>query len=262
VQLAAGQVAVVTGGASGIGLALTRQLCERGLRVVVADVRSDVTDDVCGRLLAGGADVLGVAVDVRDHESVDRLAAVTLERYGRVDLVCNNAGIVPPRAYSWEQPLSSWRWAVEVMVLGVVHGVRSFVPYLVAQDSGHVLNTASVAGLTPLPGLAPYAAAKAAVVSLTETLAEELQEAAPGVGTTVLCPGLVRTDLAQSSRRNQPTGLSTGAPAVTATGGMEPEEVARAALTGVEARALHVVVGEATGRRARARVERLLADLE
>jgi NADP-dependent 3-hydroxy acid dehydrogenase YdfG len=266
---AAGQVAVVTGAVSGIGLALAREFSGRGLAVVLADVRGDAVRAACARL--GDAPTLAVETDVRDPEAVHELADRSLDRFGRVDVVCNNAGMAVPQVPSWEQSLEDWRWALDVMLLGVVHGIRSFVPHLVARGSGHVLNTASMAGLMPLAGMAPYAAAKHAVVGLTETLAEEL--AGTGVGATVLCPGYVPTELATSTRENRPpsaggaAGRAAGAPpgddAASAPRGTgeTAADVARAAIMGIEAGALHVVPAAGNAQRARDRVARLLADL-
>lgn len=260
-KLQAGQVAVVTGAASGIGFALAQQLGDRGLRVVVADVRGAAAKDACARLT--GVDALAVAIDVCDPEALDALAATVLDRFGRVDLVCNNAGVVPARLPSWEQPVASWRWSLDVMLLGVVHGIRAFVPTLLEQGSGHVLNTASMGGLVPLPGLAPYSAAKSAVVALTETLAVELR--GTGVGATVLCPGFVPSELARSTRENRPAGVDLPLPAVDgprpSSTGETATDVARAALAGVESEALHVVVAAGDAQPARDRVARLLADL-
>jgi NAD(P)-dependent dehydrogenase (short-subunit alcohol dehydrogenase family) len=261
VRPAAGQVAVVTGAASGIGFALAQEFGARGLSVVLADVRGQAANAACARL--GNVPTLAVETDVRDAAAVDELARRTLERFGRVDVVCNNAGIAVPRAPAWEQSLDVWRWATDVMFLGVVHGIRSFVPHLVAQGSGHVLNTASMAALMPLPSMAPYAAAKHAVMGLTETLAEELT--GTGVGTTVLCPGFVPTDLGRSTHENRPPGVDVplpdaGAPLPRGTGDTA-DDVARAAIAAIEAGALHVVPAAGNARRARDRVARLLADL-
>jgi NAD(P)-dependent dehydrogenase (short-subunit alcohol dehydrogenase family) len=229
--------------------------------VVVADVRGAAARAACGRL--PGVRTLPVEVDVRDASAVDDLAARTLEHFGRVDVVCNNAGIVPARLPSWEQPLASWRWALDVMLLGVVHGVRAFVPPMLAQGSGHVLNTASVGGLVPLPQLAPYAVAKHGVVALTETLAEELR--GTGVGTTVLCPGFVPTALAATTRENRPGAdvpvpdPESAAPPAT---GATADDVALAALDGIARDRLHVVTAAGDAAGVRRRVERLLEDLD
>ncbi|HET6949958.1 MAG TPA: SDR family NAD(P)-dependent oxidoreductase, partial [Acidimicrobiales bacterium] len=207
--------------------------------------------------------------DVTDAGAVDALAAATLERFGRVDVVCNNAGVVEPAAPSWEQGLDVWRWTLDVALLGVVHGIRAFVPLLIARGSGHVLNTASVGGLIPLPMHGPYNAAKHAVVGLTETLRAELRSAAPDIGATVLCPGMVATSLAESSWVNRPDGVpgDSEPPASIAetmsgyAGLLAPGDVAAAALAGIEADRLHVIVGGDSVPVIRARLDSVAADL-
>ncbi|WP_255649302.1 SDR family NAD(P)-dependent oxidoreductase [Frankia sp. ArI3] len=186
-----GQVAVVTGAASGIGYGLAEALAARGVAVVLSDVQTDAVERAAATLAATGATTLAVAADVGDADQVGALAAATIDRFGRVDLVCNNAGVVSRPAPMWEQSLASWRWLIDVALLGVVHGVHHFVPHLIRQGGGHVLNTASVGGLMPLPTLTPYNAVKHAVIGLTETLNLELrggrshprrERAVPGAG--------------------------------------------------------------------------------
>jgi len=229
-----GQVAVVTGAASGIGYGLAEELARRGLSVVVSDVRQDGLDRAAGALAGAGADVLAVRADVSDAADVDALAAATLERFGRVDLVCNNAGVVGPQAPMWEQDLTTWRWLVDIKLMGVVHGVRAFAPLLVAQGTGHIVNTASLGGVLPLPSMTPYNATMHAVVGMTQTLDRELRSAASAVGATVLCPGAVTTGLAANS-----TAVRTGAPATDeitkpSDAALSPHEVAVRCLAAVE----------------------------
>lgn len=249
-RLCSGDVAVVTGAASGIGLALVRAFCARGLAVVMADIRSDVLEASADRIREAGGEVKTVVTDVSVVESVERLAKRAVEVYGRVDVVCNNAGVSLPPAAAWAVTEPTWRWSIDVGLLGVVHGVRAFVPLMIERGRGHVLNTASIGGLVPVPGLAPYAAVKHAVVGLTETLAEELSEVAPGVGASVLCPGFVATDLAKSSRETAPAGLGATAPdrmreRIPTTPRSEPtvavDDVAEVALAGIEAGTLRIV---------------------
>jgi NAD(P)-dependent dehydrogenase (short-subunit alcohol dehydrogenase family) len=206
-ELEAGQVAVVTGGASGLGLALAHEFAGRGMSVVLADVEAAALDDAVVALEKSGASVLGVPTDVRKPDQVDGLAAATLERFGRVDLVCNNAGVATFSGPTWAVPMEDWQWVIEVNLLGVVHGIRSFVPHLVAQGTGHVVNTASMAGVTAGPSMAPYLATKHAVLALTHGLAAELAEVAPGVRTTVVCPGTMDTNIA-TAERNRPAELN------------------------------------------------------
>ncbi|MGD6749710.1 SDR family NAD(P)-dependent oxidoreductase [Streptomyces sp. BH105] len=187
--------------------------------------------------------------------------------YGRVDLVCNNAGLVSPAAPLWEQSSRTWELMMGVKVLGVVHGVRAFAPLLIERGTGHILNTASSGGLAPLPQRTPYTTTMHAVVGLTETLDEELKQVAPTLGATVLCPGLVDTPLGRNSAALGSIELPPGTPTsmrdmVGSHGGiLSPRDVAEAALTAVEAGRVHVAPGEGVAERARARVEALLADI-
>jgi NAD(P)-dependent dehydrogenase (short-subunit alcohol dehydrogenase family) len=259
-----GQVAVITGGASGIGYALAEVLSARGVRIVLSDVREEALRDSVDRLQKAGADALGVRTDVTDPDSVDALATATLDAFGRVDLVCNNAGVVSPAAPMWEQTLTTWRRMIDIKMLGVIHGVRSFAPHLVAQGSGHILNTASSGGLAPLPDRTPYTGTMHAVVGLTETLDVELRRTAPHVGATVLCPGLVDTPLGQNSAT---LGVSALPPGVNGAsmkdmpGVMTAVAVAEAAIAAVEADRVHTAPGAGVLDRARTRVEGLLTDL-
>jgi NADP-dependent 3-hydroxy acid dehydrogenase YdfG len=266
VRLAAGQVAVVTGAASGIGLALCEALTGRGVAVVVADLSAEVSERAASRLRLAGGDALACATDVRSADAVDRLAAFTLDRYGRVDLVCNNAGVVPGLRPLWEQDVATWRWLVDVTLLGLAHGIRAFVPHLIAQGSGHVLNTASMAGLVPVPLVGPYGAVKHAVVGLSETLDAELRMVGSPVGVTVLCPARVATALEQTSYAARPDDVPLPLPdqqAVTSGGAViSASEVARIALAGVEAGKLHVLTHPESAAPVRRRVEALLANVE
>ncbi|WP_458683504.1 SDR family NAD(P)-dependent oxidoreductase [Prescottella equi] len=261
-------VAVVTGAASGIGLALARAFCARGLAVVMSDVRSDRLEAAGEGLRAEGAEVVTVVADVSKGDDVERLAERAVATYGKVDVVCNNAGVAVPAAAAWDGAVEAWHWSLEVGLLGVVHGIRVFVPAMVERGRGHVLNTASVGGLVAVPGLAPYVATKHAVVGLTETLAAELSELAPGVGASVLCPGVVATELAHSSREAAPGGIGL---AESGTGFMpttprsdsvlEPEAVAKMALEGIEAGRLRIVTHRDTAPLMRERLASIETDL-
>ena len=201
-ELAAGQVAVVTGAASGIGLALADRLAAAGLHLVLADVQDDALGAAARQIGERGVDVLTVRTDVSKHEEVEALAAQTLERFGGVHVVCNNAGVAP-RSDAWFGPLSSWEWVMGVNFWGVVHGCRAFLPHLVA--GGHIVNTASIAGL--MPGFAPsYDASKHAVVAISEDLFSTLRMAGLPIGVSVLCPGWVRTNIVDADR-NWPAEL-------------------------------------------------------
>ncbi|GAA4667247.1 SDR family NAD(P)-dependent oxidoreductase [Gordonia humi] len=264
-----GQVAVVTGGASGIGFALAEELGRRGCRLVIADIRSDALAHAGEQLRAAGHDVVDVITDVSDPASVQALADTTIDRYGRVDVVCNNAGVVGPIAPMWEQSLRSWERLVDIKLMGVVHGVRSFAPLLVAAGRGHILNTASAGGLIVLPGMTPYNATMHAVVGLTETLDVELRKAAPGLGSTVLCPGRVATDLeknsielddtdalASTAKSNAAEGLSTDPGLV-----VSAADTACCALDAVEAGRVHAILGRRRSAGILDRVNTVVADL-
>jgi NADP-dependent 3-hydroxy acid dehydrogenase YdfG len=179
-ELKAGQVAVVTGAGSGIGFALAHAFAHRGLSVVLADVQADALAKAQATIEAMGVATLAVPTDVRHAENVNALAAATIERFGAVHVVCNNAGVAGA-GDPWTGPLASWEWVMGVNFWGVVHGVRAFLPHLVMGGGGHIVNTASIAGL--YPGFAaPYDASKHAVVALTEGLYNTLNQANLGVG--------------------------------------------------------------------------------
>ncbi len=200
-----GRVAVITGGASGIGRALAERFASEGARLVVGDVEAPALAAAGEELRAGGAEVAEVVTDVTDPAAVEALADAAYDRFGVVHVVCNNAGVVSTGP-SWEQSLEDWRWVLDVDLWGVIHGVRTFVPRMLAGgEPGHIVNTASIAGLLPFPNVAPYDVAKAGVVALSEALHEELRAAGASIGVSVLCPGVVPTRIAESGR-NRPGG--------------------------------------------------------
>ncbi len=203
-ELGPGRVAVVTGGGSGIGLALANAFAATGCSVVLADVQEDALAAAAVEVGAHGVDVLTVVTDVSKADQVDALAAAAMERFGAVHVVCNNAG-VGGAGDPWFGPIESWEWVVGVNFWGVVHGVRSFLPHIAMSGGGHIVNTASMAGL--YPGFAaPYDATKHAVVALTEGLYSSMQAAQLPIGVSCLCPGWVKTGIAHSER-NWPDAL-------------------------------------------------------
>ena len=206
VQELSGKVAVVTGGASGIGLGLARRFVAEDMPVVIGDVEADALTAAVEKLQAEGGTVEGVVTDVTKPEQMQALADAAVARFGGVHVFCNNAG-VGGGGLSWEMPLSTWEWVLGVDLWGVIHGVRAFVPLLMQQPEAHIVNTASIAGLVAAPFMGPYNASKHAVVAISETLFHELAMSAPHVHVSVLCPGWVNTNIADSAR-NRPAHLA------------------------------------------------------
>ena len=195
-----GRTAVITGGAGAIGLAMARALGAEGMQIVLADVEQRALDAAARDLEAEGVDVLAVTCDVSDAASVEALADHAEERFGRVHVVCNNAGVVTPHD-AWG-PLEDWEWVLGVDLWGVIHGVHTFVPRILAPgEPGHVVNTASVAGILTFPGIPSYSVAKQGVVAISESLLHSLAD--EPIGVSVLCPGAVRSGIG-TSERNRP----------------------------------------------------------
>jgi len=201
----AGKVAVVTGAASGIGRALSDAFAAEGMHVVMADIEDDALEVAAKEVGAGGTKVLAVRTDVSNGADVDALAARAVDEFGTFHVVCNNAG-VGSGGTMWELTEADWAWVLGVNLWGVIHGIRAFVPRLVEQNEGHVVNTGSIAGLTSAPMMGPYNASKHAVVTISETLQRELALNASTVRVSVLCPGFVQTRIAESDR-NRPEHL-------------------------------------------------------
>src|SRR3954447_11468742 len=218
-DLRTGDVAVVTGAASGIGFALAERFASAGLHVVAADVDDDALTTAAITLRTHGTDVLVHTVDVRDDHAVVGLAAAAVDHFGAVHVVCNNAG-VSTMADPWSGPLAAWKWVFDVNVWGVLHGVRAFLPHLLEGGRGHFVNTASMAGLAPGVGAA-YDASKHAVVALSEDLYLDLQAQLAPVGVSVLCPGWVRTNIVDADR-NWPADHGAVPERAATTGLLEP----------------------------------------
>lgn len=245
-----GKVAVVTGAASGIGLAMATRFAESGMKVVLADVELDALAAAEAGLRAAGHAVLAVPTDVSRGEDVEALAARAVAEFGGVHLLCNNAG-VSVAGPLWEHSVRDWEWVLGVNLWGVIHGVRVFVPIMLGQDAeGHIVNTASVAGLTSFPMIGAYNVTKHAVVTLSETLARDLDLAGARVKVSVLCPGFVRTQILDSDRnrpeslgrdeRPRPPEVEDGIRAAIAAG-MPPAEVAGRVLAAVRAEEFYVL---------------------
>lgn len=213
-ELSHDTVAVVTGAGSGIGLALADALARQGCRMVLADVQDDALDAARAQVSVHGVDVLTVMIDVSKRDQVEALAAASMERFGAVHVVCNNAGVAVG-GDPWIGPIEGWEWTMGVNFWGVVYGVRAFLPHIVMSGGGHIVNTASIAGL--VPGFSPaYDASKHAVVAMTEGLFHNLRDAGLPVGVSCLCPGWVKTGIIDADR-NWPAEL--GPPPESTAGG-------------------------------------------
>ena len=201
------KVAVITGGASGIGLALARRAAADGMQVVLADIEDAALAAAADELRGKGAQVLTVKCDVSRAEDVERLAEQTLKACGGVHLLFNNAGVGGVRVKTWEASAKDWQWVLGVNVWGVIHGVRVFTPIMLRQgEEGHIVNTASAAGFVSMASTAPYAVSKHSVVTLSEVLYHDLQSEKAKVGVSVLCPAWVDTNI-WNSQRNRPEDL-------------------------------------------------------
>jgi len=223
-----GKTAVVTGAASGIGRALCEKFAALGMNVVMADIESE---SLAAAERAVDAETLAVETDVSDAGSVQRLADASSDRFGAVHVLCNNAGVFAGGSL-WDTPLEDYEWLMRVNVWGVIHGIRSFVPRMIAHgEAAHVVNTSSMAGLTSLPYAGIYHMTKHAVMGLSECLYHELRLANTEVYASVLCPELISTQI-HNAERNRPDDLKGGE---TAAGGLLPQELINKAISeGVE----------------------------
>jgi NAD(P)-dependent dehydrogenase (short-subunit alcohol dehydrogenase family) len=202
-----GKVAVVTGGASGIGRAMAERFARERMKVVLSDIEQTALDTAVTELRQQELDVTGVVTDVARPESVDALAQATLAAYGKVNLVCNNAGVFLPMKPMWESTLKDWNWILGVNMWGVINGIRAFVPIMLEQDEeAHIVNTASQAGLVQSNSI--YSMTKHAVVSLSEGLLMQLKQRGDDskIGVSVLCPLFVDTKIMEAER-NRPADL-------------------------------------------------------
>lgn len=271
-QELAGRVAVITGAGSGIGAAMAWRFARAGMKIVAADVDEAALAALCAQLGDAGHAAIGVRTDVACAADVEALAERAYAAFGAVHLLCNNAGVVPSGRYRavWEFPLEDWRWALDVNLYGVIHGLRSFIPrMLAAGDAGHVVTTASVAGFISGSGSAVYSAAKHAAVRVTEALYASLRERDAPIGVSLLCPGLVNTRIYESER-NRPGSLrpadgpapeSEELQAIAArlyAEAMSPEEVAEMACQAVLDERLYVLTTDSFDDAIRERMEAIL----
>jgi NAD(P)-dependent dehydrogenase (short-subunit alcohol dehydrogenase family) len=233
------RVAVVTGGAGGIGGAMAAAFAARGARVVLADIDEESLAEVHAKLTQGGAEAIAVPTDVRKRDSVFELAKATWRAFGQAHILCNNAGIAPFGPIVGADP-NDWKITMDINFWGVVHGVDAFVPRMLKQDDGgHIVNTASMAGLTGMLGLGMYCASKFAVVGLTESLQRELR--GTEIGVSVLCPMIVNTEIGANSQRALGKGPLLEDPGPLAGGVISADEVAGRVVRAIEKNDLYIL---------------------
>jgi NAD(P)-dependent dehydrogenase (short-subunit alcohol dehydrogenase family) len=246
-----GKAAFVTGGASGIGFALARKFAEAGMKVMLADVEGDALKAAVDSLRGVGPEARGVICDVTDPVSVELAAKASFDAFGNIHVVCNNAGVGGGSGID-DISLENWRWVLDVNLMGVLHGIRTFLPHIRAHgEGGHIVNTASMAGMNSGMGFSAYSASKFAVVNMSEGLAARTKPL--GIGVTVLCPGFVRTRISESNR-NRPArygparkpdpasvaGTFAAQIAEMVQSGLDPSDVAAQVLTAIREDELYV----------------------
>jgi NAD(P)-dependent dehydrogenase (short-subunit alcohol dehydrogenase family) len=246
-----GKSAFVTGGASGIGLALGRAFAEAGMKVMLADIERGALDAALKELSDFGPNVRGVACDVADPDGVERAAQAAYAAFGNVHVVCNNAGVAAGGGID-NISLGNWRWVIDVNLMGVLYGIRSFLPRMRAHgEGGHIVNTAAMAGMNAGLGFSPYVASKFAVVAMSEGLATQLKP--HGIGVTVLCPSFVHSGIGESGRNRparygqapaldpaSPAGMMVAEIARRLQSGLDPAEVATRVLSAIRENELYV----------------------
>jgi len=237
-----GKTAVVTGAGSGIGAGIARAAAAQGMNVVVADTDPDPAASVAQSIISDGGDAIAVTTDVSKLDSVRALREQTLKAFGAVHLVCNNAGVWVG-ALMAEADIKDWQYLIDVNLYGVIHGVNVFLPDLIAQGEGHIVNTASMGGLISGPPEGLYTTTKFAVVGLSEALLLEVAD--KGVGVSVLCPGLVATDLINQSSKVRPDaldpGIDHGQPAPDIATGMSPGVVGERVMDAVRESGFYII---------------------
>ncbi|MFH0300642.1 SDR family NAD(P)-dependent oxidoreductase [Bradyrhizobium sp. 31Argb] len=269
----AGRTAFVTGGASGIGLALGRAFAEAGMKVMLADIEAEALERAVKSLAEFGPSIRGTICDVADPASVEDAAGATFDAFGNVHILCNNAGVAAGGGIDTIS-LESWRWVIDVNLMGVVHGIASFLPHMRKHGAGgHIVNTASMAGMNGGLGFSPYSATKFAVVSMSEGLALRLKPL--GIGVSVLCPSFVRTRIGESGRNRPPRygpspALDPASPAAAMVAeiarqleaGIDPADVAARVLAAIREDRLYVFTHPGMRAEVEARFAAILAAMD
>tara|TARA_B100000953_G_scaffold135735_1_gene112255 strand:+ start:257 stop:1132 length:876 start_codon:yes stop_codon:yes gene_type:complete len=266
-----GKTAVVTGAASGIGYALAKRFAQEKMNVVLADIEQDALDAAVAKISDLGIEVVGIAVDVMDKNSVQSLTKQSIDAFGNIHILCNNAGVAPPAIDEaiWDHDMSDWDWVMGVNFYGVLYGIQSFLPHMIEhQEEGHVLNTVSMAGILGLEG--SYGVSKFAALSLSEGLFQSLKKINSRIGVSVLCPGFVATNIIDS-QRNRPEHLASDkksnfllkqlASSVLKRG-KKPDEIATRAIEAIQANNFYILPHPIYDERVKDRYERILARTE
>jgi len=266
-----GKTAVVTGAASGIGYALAKRFAQEKMNVVLADIEQDALDAAVTKISNLGVEAVGIAVDVMDKNSVQSLAKQSIDAFGNIHILCNNAGVAPPAIDEaiWDHDMSDWDWVMGVNFYGVLYGIQSFLPHMIEhQEEGHVLNTVSMAGILGLEG--SYGVSKFAALSLSEGLFQSLKKINSKIGASVLCPGFVATKIIDS-QRNRPEHLASDkksnfllkqlASSVLKRG-KKPDEIATRAIEAIQANNFYILPHPVYDERVKDRYERILARTE
>jgi len=266
-----GKTAVVTGAASGIGYALAKRFAQEKMNVVLADIEQDALDAAVTKISNLGVEAVGIAVDVMDKNSVQSLTKQSIDAFGNIHILCNNAGVAPPAIDEaiWDHDMSDWDWVMGVNFYGVLYGIQSFLPHMIEhQEEGHVLNTVSMAGILGLEG--SYGVSKFAALSLSEGLFQSLKKINSKIGTSVLCPGFVATNIIDS-QRNRPEHLASDkksnfllkqlASSVLKRG-KKPDEIATRAIEAIQANNFYILPHPIYDERVKDRYERILARTE
>jgi NAD(P)-dependent dehydrogenase (short-subunit alcohol dehydrogenase family) len=261
-----GRVAAVTGAASGLGRAMALAFAGEGMHAALADVDEPGLKDTLNEVQSRGVRAFAMRVDVSRYQEVESFCSKAIAQFGATHVVCNNAGVSPLGAV-WENTLADWQWILGVNLWGVIHGVRAFVPRLLAQGEGHVVNTASVAGLISPPGMGAYNVTKHAVVALSESLYHDLRSRGSPVGVSVLCPAYVPTGIADSERNRPRELLNPGRnpskeeallKKAVASGKLSADDVARAVVAAVKEERFYVLTHPRIKGAIRARMEDIL----